>query len=428
MTVQPMNPRKHLRPRRMRADGTFWLLVLITLAGLGFRLSMVSERNWSKADSAFQLEGDEGGYDGLAIDLLHGRFFLWPFRVPVYPMFLAGIYWAFGHSPAAAIVAQAFLGAGLIPLTYWLGRYVTRRPAAMIGAGLVAANYEMAYQTTRLYTEVLYTALLLLTLISFHRAIIRPTVKRFGLAGVILGLLNLCRPTGALLPAAMALAMPWRWNISHRAKWIAVYAIAMILPIAPWTLHNYRQHHVFLPLAVSTAVLWQGSPEFYHRFESGKTLLDIWKTDLNPTVNGGHSPHTVEGDRWFTKRAIQSIKAEPGLWARYCLQKSAYLWIGNPAIDWPWAYRKDYPIGRAFGILTCRVIVGLGAVSLLVLAWKSKLRRFVPQLMVMAYVTAIHAITYPEARYSYPLHVCLSLMIGAAIVEGWSLSRRCETD
>ncbi len=104
------------------------------------------------------------------------------------------------------------------------------------------------------------------------------------------------------------------------------------------------------------------------------------------------------------------------------------MWIGNPAIDWPFAYREYYTIGRAFGILTCRVIVGLGALSLLVLGWRSKLRRFLPQLMVMAYVTAIHAVTFPEARYSYPLHVCLSLMIGAAIVEFWPLRNRRITD
>ena len=57
------------------------------------------------------------------------------------------------------------------------------------------------------------------------------------------------------------------------------------------------------------------------------------------------------------------------------------------------------------------------------LAWKKKLKRFLPQLMVMAYVTAIHAVTFPETRYSYPLHVCLSLLIGAAIVETWCKRR-----
>lgn len=425
--------RSHLYARRfiilpVSRNHIKWLLLVILLAGLAFRLYLVSERNWANGGAAFKLEGDEDGYHAFAIDLFAGNFFRWPFRVPVYPLFIGAVYWCFGPSPAAVLVVQALLGTLSILLTYMLGRYITTRNGAIIAAALVAASYEMAYQTTRLYTEALFTVLLLLMLISFYRALRRPTAGRFTAGGLLLGVMNLCRPTAVLLPIAMAIVLPWRWPIVKRARLAIVFGLAMLLPIAPWTYHNWRQYHSFLPLAVSTAVLWQGSPAFYHRIQQGASLLDVWKTDLNPAVNGGHSPHTIEGDRYFHRRAMDSIKAEPVLWVWYCVQKSIFLWIGNPAIDWPFQFRSGYSAGRAAGIFTARVLVAAAAVALIALVarfqWRL-LRRFLPMLMVCLYFTTIHGLTFPEARYSYPLHPVLALLIGAAAVRGWrSVKRR----
>ncbi len=405
---------------RRRRVAFIWLL-LITLAGLGYRLTLVSEINRSTPDNVSRLSGDETGYDGIAMELLNGEFFKWPFRVPVYPTFLAAVYWCFGHSPAAAIVVQALVSASIIPLTYRLGRYVVTRKAALIGAALVAVNYELAFQSTRLYSEVIYTVLLMLMMETFYRALRRPTVRRFSGSGALLALMNLCRPTALLLPVAIAIVLPWRWPVLRRFGLIGCYTLAMALCIAPWTLHNYRRFHTLLPLAVSTGVLWQGSPEFYHEVQKGKTLLDIWQTNLNPRVNGGHSPHTIEGDRWFNERAIQSIKSEPVLWAWYCVQKAAYVWMGNPAIDWPFVYMDDYSLLRSAGILSSRIIAAIGLLSLIVLTRQREFRRFWPMVAIMVYFTLIHAVTFPEARYGYPLHPFLALMTGAAIL---SLFRR----
>ncbi|CAN5406290.1 hypothetical protein BH10PLA1_BH10PLA1_00130 [soil metagenome] len=410
-----------LRPARKPHGDRRWrtssvLLLIITLAGLGYRLALVAQINHASPDNVSRLSGDEPGYDGIAMELLHGEFFKWPFRVPVYPTFVAAVYVCFGHSPAAVIVVQALLSACIIPLTYWLGSYVAGRTAALIGAGFVAVNYEMAFQSTRIYSEVVFTVLLLLMVLTFYHAQRHPTAKRFTLSGVLLGLMNLCRPTGLLLPVALAAALPSRWPFFRRARLIAVLTLAMALCIAPWTLHNYRRFHTFLPLAVSTGVLWQGSPEFYHETQKGKTLLDVWQTNLNPRVNGGHSAHTIDGDQWFNERAKQSIKAEPVLWMVYCLKKAAYVWIGNPAIDWPYVYFDSYTWGRSLGILSSRIIAAIGFLSLIVLASEKALRRYWPMLAIMAYFTVIHAITFAEARYGYPLHPFLAIMTGAAVV------------
>ena len=415
--------------RRSRDRRTFWILLIITVLGLVWRLSFASNVNWSKPDNVSRLVGDEPGYDMFATDLLEGKFFIYPFRTPVYPMFLAAVYWCFGHSPAAVLVVQSVLSAAAIPLTYWLGRYVTGRGASLIAAAMVAAHYELVWISNKLYSETVFTALLLLSVITFYRAIHRPTVWRWSVSGVLLGVLNLCRPTGGLMPIAMFFGLPWRWKLSKKVRSIFIYGLAMLLPIIPWTIHNWRQYHVFMPFSLSIANLYHGSPEFYNELQKGKTVLDMWfGGPLDPKANGGHSAHTFEGDKYFHDRAIKSIKAEPGVWFIYCVKKAGYVWFGNPAIDWPWAYRQYYGKGRQIGVLITRLYVPGAVVAIAWLWWRKKLRRFLPLFMIAAYFTAVHAVMYSESRYGHPMAPFLSLLMGAMLVDlkRWYFERRAD--
>lgn len=64
-------------------------------------------------------------------------------------------------------------------------------------------------------------------------------------------------------------------------------------------------------LASSTVVLWQGSPDYYELTRQGRTYIDIWKTELNPALNGGHDVTQWAGDRYFTARGLRSIVHYP---------------------------------------------------------------------------------------------------------------------
>jgi hypothetical protein len=69
-----------------------WIMLGIVLLGLLLRLHEASLWNNSQPNSPDRLYGDEPGYDSLARDLLQGYAFTWPGRVPLYPVWLAGIY------------------------------------------------------------------------------------------------------------------------------------------------------------------------------------------------------------------------------------------------------------------------------------------------------------------------------------------------
>ena len=94
-----------------------------------------------------------------------------------------------------------------------------------------------------------------------------------------------------------------------------------------------------------------------------RDMVQIWQEELNPERNGGHNAFTIEGDRYFTKRAIASILREPAVYLWYCLQKAVYLWLGNPISDWPYhamfnvqAMRPFFSPQRIVGILASRIL------------------------------------------------------------------------
>lgn len=407
-------------PRLPGRQAVILVVIGVTLLGLGLRLWLAWRANQWLPNTPDRLVGDEPGYDWLASELVQGRFFEWPGRTPVYPMFLALCYVLFGHSYAAVLYAQAFVGAAAIPLTYRLARRFVGPRSSLLAAGLIALNPALAYHVTRLYSEILYTPLLLLAVLSLLWALEAQGVRRYVLAGALLAIANLCRPTALFLPAIVPILLPGAWSLRRRVTLFAAYAGAMVAVIAPWTYHNYRTYNTFLPLSVSTALLWQGSPEFYHLMEQKRTLLQVWDEQLNPARNGGHNAFTIEGDRYFTARAIDSIRAEPDVYAGYVLQKMAFLWIGHPANDWASyaifsveAMRPYFSTLRLIGIFAARLVPIAALVALVIL--RRRLRLWVPLLALCAYFTLAHAITYAEVRYSEPLHPILAVFIAAAV-------------
>ena len=410
------------------------VLIFLMLLGLVVRLGVAWYINQRLPDTPDRLIGDEFSYDYLAYALVQGEFFQSPARTPGYPLFLAASYALLGHSYTKVLYVQAFLSVAVIPLTYLLSRWFTDSLWALLASALVTVHPALILHVPHLYSEILFTPLLVLVLISLMWALEMPHASRFILAGALLGLANLTRPTAFLFPVFLLLLLPAAWTFKRRIILCLFYGGTMALIIAPWTYHNYRTYNEFLPLSVSTAVLWQGSPEYYHLMEKRKTHFQIWQKELNPARNGGYDPFTIEGDRYFTNRAIASIRSEPGVYAWYSLKKLAFFWIGHPATDWPeYAFfsidtiRSYFSAPRIAAIFFSRLFPFLAIVGLIIL--HKRLCSFKPLLVVCGYFMLVHTITYPEVRYSEPLYPILAVIVAAATEEcsrfyrmGWQRS------
>ena len=209
----------------------------------------------------------------------------------------------------------------------------------------------------------------------------------------------------------------------------------MMAVIAPWTYHNYVTYNAFLPLGRGKTDLWEGSPEFYHLMKQKQNAsARVWDEELNPARNGGYDPFTIEGDRYFRARAIASIRAEPGVYVWYSLQKLVFFWIGHPAADYEWpfnfgALRDYFSTGwKIAGVVATRLILFPVALAGLIVL-RRRLRPLAPLLAVCGYFMLVHAVLSPLARYSDPLYPLLAVIIAAAVGErmGGSVFHRVPT-
>ncbi len=427
-----------MRTSPAQAGRRTWLLLALSGLALGallLRLQAVWQRTPEAADGlTLRLVGDEIGYEEVADALLHGSFFQSPVRVPVYPMFIAATYYTLGkRSPVQLLYVQAFIGVAAVPLTYLLARRLTGIVPALVAAGIVAFDDPLIEHARQIYAEIVYTPLLLVALLALLRALQMPRLLRFAWAGAGMALLTLCRPITALIPLMLSLLLPWGWPRKQKVGICIVYGLTMVAVIALWTYHNWRTYHRFLPLTISAGALWQGSPEFYHLTQRQRKHLDVWANELNPRLNGGHDPHTIEGDRYFTQRGIQSIRAEPIVYAQYSLKKAAYLWLGNPAAEWTYGDLYDwqamrrwypYPTLKLLNMWVARQLPIIALVALAFLAVRRRVRPLVPLIAMCAYFTLVYMITWAEMRYSEPLHPLLAIILVIAGREGFELCAR----
>jgi hypothetical protein len=410
-----------------------WAVLLIVCLGLAVRLHAAWETNQLRPDTPARLSADEPGYDNLARELLAGEGLSWPGRVPLYPVWLAGLHYITGYSYARGIYIQCLMGALAVWLTFVLGRDLFGRRVGLLAALGAAVSIVLVRQSVRLLSEVLFTPLVLAVAISFVRAMQSPTVARFAWTGVWIGLANLVRPTLVGFPVAAVLAIGYALGPRRAIRPAAALLVAATVVVLPWVIRNYLKYDAIYPLATSNAILWQGSPEYFHLIRrEGYTYLDVWNKVIYGPGNEGNDPGSIEGDRYWNRRALQSIAAEPLVYVRFCLEKAVTYWIGDPNADWADRYIFDYRVLREWGFsrwvtvqyMLARAfpLIAFGALFWLRPHWA----RLLPVLTILAYCTLLHALTHAEARLSEPLHPLL-LVIFAAGVCAWSGASACHT-
>ncbi len=189
----------------------------------------------------------------LAID---PRGILTTFRAPLYPLFVAGIYYLFGMGANrffAVRIAQAILGGLLAPLTYLVARRVFDASGGIDGRALDEKRSRLAALAVAVYpmlvifplglaTENLFFLLVLasiLALLEVAAASRAPSFQRILfhaiLAGVLMGLAALTR--SVILPF-VGIAVVWAAVVLPDRRIAFVIAVAVVLTVAPWIARN----------------------------------------------------------------------------------------------------------------------------------------------------------------------------------------------
>jgi len=188
------------------------------------------------------LAADTGNFDEFARRILTGELFQ-PESIyfnPLYPFFLALIYWILGPNPVAAMAVQGLLDAALSLLLYGIA---TRAFQNRI-TGLIAAGVWAAYGPAIFYTGLLLgttAAAFFFSLTAFLLLSARGSGGRLRVAGTgaVYGLCCLLRPNALFaLPAILFWLAAFRSG-GRRILRPFLFGLGLLLVLLPFSLRHY---------------------------------------------------------------------------------------------------------------------------------------------------------------------------------------------
>ncbi|MCJ7432675.1 MAG: hypothetical protein MUO77_04230, partial [Anaerolineales bacterium] len=232
------------------------------------------------------------------------------FRAPLYPAFLAIVYFfngtGFARFFAARLAQVVFLGAPLAPLTYFVSLHLFPLPLgegrvrveriSRIAAWTVAVYPMLLIYPLGLGTENPFFVLLLSSFLFLIYSIEKPSTPNLLLSGVFLGLTALTR--SVILPFA-ALAILYLFYI-HRRRAFPVL-LSFVVVIAPWMIRNSLLHHRLTGIETSLGYnLYLG----YYPGSNGSFIF-------GPSLDLLSILDDAQRDQVGTQRALEFIRAHP---------------------------------------------------------------------------------------------------------------------
>ena len=327
------------------------LLTALVVTGLlrGFVLVWVGGA-W-RSDGPLALDRD--AYRAIAVNLIERNAFSrtspnrpaesTAFRPPLYPYLLSVLCAGRQVDNLTVAILHWLLGLGTVAATFGLARawHLSPWPAAA-AAMLVGIDPLLLNQSTLVMTETLATFLAASCGLALSTTARRPSVGRHGLAGLLLGMAVLCRPTFLIWVAlitcvSLARSEPWKPRLVRTATLLA----GVLLLLTPWVIRNQQQ--LGKPILATThggyTLLLGNNPHFYQwlRNPQGTTVWDA--NELHTTMQAGQTEHIASSsqthpeviqDQLCYEEAWQTIQNQPQDFAYSCLIRIARLWTPLP--------------------------------------------------------------------------------------------------
>jgi len=301
---------------------TGFYAALALAAGVALRLWFVGH--------AARVDGDTLLYGNIARNWMeHGVYSFTPspnvpvptlIRLPGYPLFLMACFRVFGvEHYTAAMYVQCVVDLGTCLLLAALAGRLFGRRAAMGALWLSALCPFMAAYTAAPLTEVLTLACIALTFYGLERWRVAGLGfnRWLWVTAVAMAYSVLLRPEQGLLAAVVVPAMAWMvWQrgeerLQRALLPVAVTALCVVLPLAPWTVRNWRTFHVLQPLAPRYATdpgefVSLGFQRWYRTWavDFASTEEVYWNYDSAPIFIGDLPPRAFDSDEQYNRTGV----------------------------------------------------------------------------------------------------------------------------
>lgn len=364
-------------------------------------------------------------------------------RSPGYPLFLT----PFVSGPAsdqmivAVALTQALLASLVILFFYWYSREAITRWGAIPVTLLVAISPHLININAYILTESLFTFLTAGAMLALIIAFKTAKHHYWWLAGAVLGLATLTRPT--LLYFIWPLIIFILLKSQPRYRWHAAGGlfIAFWLVLSPWMAHNYINHGTLGDNHLTVGTLHHGMyPNFMYKNQSESYGFPYRFDPESSEISQNLDNVLAELKRRFREEPAKHLR-----W--YLIDKPVALWswegVQSPGIGFIYPTKKSPYFEKQipqktvhFMEYTHTILVIFGFIGALIV-WHPELRKdlgrthiFVLQTssLLLLYATAVHIVATPLPRYAIPflpfLYLLAILAIGtiAASIYRWTKS------
>jgi hypothetical protein len=397
-----------------------WVLMSLLCAALVIRGQFMLHRQGSLVDDPdFYLRIGSNLYEA-------GTFGIHPsspttYRPPLYPCVLAALGWLLPNQMPIGLL-HVVLGVGTVWAVWRLGLQWQLPPgAALVAAGLVTVDPILLNQSVLIMTETLAAFLAAWTLVALGAASNRDSLVRASLAGAMLGLCVLCRPTFMTWLGLLAIAWPFMVK-PRRVVRTAALLLAAVVVLAPWTIRNAITFG--RPIVTTThggyTLLLANNPYFYRHLRSAPWGT-VWRN--SNVYLYGDSPRNLDefaDDRLAYELALRNIAAEPGMFAYSCLVRVGRLWGVLPhqldAGESPSRRGERYAVAIWYLLELALAVVGLWALGRR--AWSSP---WIWGTLLLVSFTAVHSVYWTDLRMRAPLMSVVAVLAAGGVMH---LARR----
>jgi 4-amino-4-deoxy-L-arabinose transferase-like glycosyltransferase len=302
------------------------------------------------------------------------------FRAPLYPFFLSLLIKVFGKDLFVLRIIQIFIGSLSCVLIYLLARRLFNSKVAILSAIFACFYAPLIFFDAEFLDTFFIIFFGLLSVYILICAQKRPSIYRFFLGGIIIGISAIARPNillfAVFIPFWLFFYFRKNLNLKKIFSFILFFILGLFLIVLPVILVNYFAGKDFVLIA------WQGGINFYlgnninasgyKAVASGirTTWYGIYYDSINlaEKVSGRTLKFSETSDFWF-KQGYHFILTQPLFALKLYLKKIALFMGGyeiseNPNIYFFWSHPQNI-----LKPLLWKIIISFPGGILLPLAW-----------------------------------------------------------
>lgn len=371
---------------------------------------------WEYSVTATHLLNGEGAF----YEYMGTRYYF--YGQPLYPLLLAGAIKLTGGE-LVVVLFQTLLVAATAVVCYRMALPLWGERAALMGGLLVALHPGGLIYAGRLHSQALDVFIITLGFALWLRVRADTSSARALATGGVLGFSMIAR--GTMGPAIAAWLLHFVWH--HRIVWPKalmrgfVVGVGVLLVLAPIAVRGYRMYGELIPLRTDSGVnLWYGNHEGSGgtSYTPGANPVPIVAHLSREDIDTASMMNEVEQNEYFTAKAVEFWKTQPGEATRLFAKKMFYYWWASPhtGILYPATWTRVYLVYYA-GVL---VFGGIGL-------WRALFRQSPASrdaatafLLMALFVSVTQAAFYVEGRHRWQLEPIMLLFAASGVMAALS--------